>query len=358
MPRLIADGALSDADPTRLRELARDAAERCRRQLTETDPGVFSVTWNGQVHRAEVTAAEFEAQAQPLLARLRDPVLRSLRDSGIRVDSLSEVVLVGGGTRMPIVRKTITRMFGRFPNSSVHPDHAVALGAAVQAGLRSRDQALDEIRLTDVCPFTLGVDQAVDDGRGGFRTGVFSPIIERNTPIPASRVNSYVTVSDNQQVVEFGIYQGEAREVRQNVRLGELKVPVPRAKAGQVSVECRFSYDTSGLLEVDVHVLQTGMKKNLVILDEEDEVSPAEVEKRRAALAALKVHPRDDAANAAALARAARAYEAFIGDARDAIGAWIVQFEAVLDGQDPRRIEEARSRLVEALDQLEGERYL
>ncbi|MRT33149.1 molecular chaperone HscC, partial [Xylella fastidiosa subsp. multiplex] len=92
--------------------------------------------------------------------------LRSLRDSNIDVRALSEVVLVGGATRMPIVRRAITRMFGRFPNSTVHPDHAVALGAAVQAGLLARDAALDEIRLTDVCPFTLGVNHSERDARG------------------------------------------------------------------------------------------------------------------------------------------------------------------------------------------------
>lgn len=358
MPRLLKDPELAAADPTRTRELVRHAAERCRRALSKADAAPFALTWNGRTHETEVTGAEFEAQAKPLLARLRDPVLRSLRDSGVRVDALSEVVLVGGATRMPIVRRTITRMFGRFPNAAVHPDHAVALGAAVQAGLKARDAALDEIRLTDVSPFTLGVDTAVPDGRGGLRPGVFSPVIERNTPVPASRVQTYNTVQDNQTQVEFNIYQGEARDVRLNVHLGRLRVPVPRGPAGSVELECRFSYDTSSLLEVDVHVPTSGLAKNLVILDGEDEMPAAELEKRRAALAALKRHPREEAANTALLARAARAYEGFIGDRREAVGHWIAQFEAVLDAQDPRRIEEARGQLTAALDELEGERYL
>ncbi len=358
MPRLNADGALTGADPAPLRERLRDAAERCRRALTDRDAAPFALTWRDRRIEVEVTAAEFEAKCEPLIARLRDPVLRSLRDGGIRVDGLSEVVLVGGGTRMPVVRRAITRMFGRFPNAAVHPDHAVALGAAVQAGLKARDAALHEIRLTDVCPFTLGVDHAVPDGRGGQRTGVFSPIIERNTPVPASRVNSYVTTHDDQAQVEFNIYQGEARDVRRNVQLGSLRVPVPRGAAGTVEVRCRFSYDTNGLLEVDVHVPGSGVDRNLVILDGEDDLSPAELERRRAALAGLKRHPREDAANAALLARAGRAYESFIGPARDAIGDWIARFEGTLDAQDPRRIADERAQLTAALDQLEGERFL
>ncbi|WP_430321193.1 Hsp70 family protein, partial [Salmonella enterica] len=95
---------------------------------------------------------EFEEAVAPLVARLREPLVRALRDSAIDAATLSDVVLVGGATRMPVVRKAITRLFGRFPNSSVHPDQAIALGAAMQAGLIARAGGLEEIRITDVCP--------------------------------------------------------------------------------------------------------------------------------------------------------------------------------------------------------------
>jgi len=356
MPGLPAD-ALEGADPEQRRALLREAAERCRRALTDADEAVFAVTWADTRHETTVTTAAFEAAAKPLLDRLRDPVLRSLRDSDIRVEELSEVVLVGGATRMPLVRRTATRMFGRFPGTAVHPDHAVALGAAIQAGLKGRDAALEEIRLTDVCPFTLGVDQAVPDGRGGWRTGIFSPVIERNTPIPASRVNGYLTLQPDQKAIEFGIYQGEARDVSGNVKLGTLTVPMPRGPAGQ-EVECRFSYDTSGLLEVDVHVPATGLRRNLVIVDDVDAPDPKTLARQREALARLKRHPREDAANAALLARATRCFESFTGDRRQAVGHWIGQYEAVLDSQDPKAIAAATANLTTALDELEGERYL
>ena len=357
-PRIDPDKALAKADPIVLRELLRAAAERTRRALSEADTAPFSITWNGRSFSTGIGAAEFEAQAAPLLQRLREPVLRSLRDSNIRVETLSEVVLVGGGTRMPIVRRAITRMFGRFPNATVHPDHAVALGAAVQAGLKARDAALDEIRLTDVCPFTLGVEHAEMDPRGGFRSGLFSPIIERNTIIPASRVGTYRTIRDNQKEVEFRVFQGEAREVSGNVLLGSVRVPVPQRKAGEVGVECRFSYDASGLLEVDVAVQGTGTTRNLVICDDEAAPSDQELAQRRAALAALKMHPREESHNAAAMARAQRCYESFLGDKRLFVGQWITAFETALDGQEPRNIEDTRTRMMAAFDELEGERFL
>jgi molecular chaperone HscC len=348
----------ADAADSRLREIMRAAAERCRRALTGADCAPFTFVWNGEAHEIAVAAADFEEAAAPLIARLRDPVLRSLRDSGVVSDMLSAVIMVGGATRMPIVRQAVTRMFGRFPDISVDPDHAVALGAAVQAGLRARDAALEEIRLTDVCPFTLGVNTTEFDRNGRMHHGVFSPIIERNTVIPASRVHSFSTLQDNQRAVEFGIYQGEARNVAANVKLGQVSLPVPPRPAGQVQIDCRFSYDASGLLEVDVTVPETGVAKQLVICDDADAPDSAAIAARRTKLAALKVHPRDEEANAALLARAARCYESFLAERRDFIGQLILTFEAVIERQDPREIELTRRDIEQRLNELEGERFL
>lgn len=346
------------AAPALVHEIMRAAAERTRRALSDAAQAPFQVAVAGVQFETIVSAAEFEAQAAGLIERLRDPVLRSLRESDTRVDLLSEIVLVGGATRMPVVRKAVTRMFSRFPNASVHPDHAVGLGAAVQAALLAKDAALDEIRLSDVCPFSLGVDTTERDARGALHGGLFSPVIERNTPIPASRISYFRTLADNQREVQFGIYQGEAREVRNNIKLGEISVPVPPRPAGTVGVECRFSYDSSGLLEVDVHVPETGMTRNLVILDEIDAMTDRDVAQRRELLAALKYHPREEAANAALLARAARCYESFIGAERERIGQGTLEFQAALERQDPRGIRIAHDQLSGLLDTLEGERFL
>jgi len=114
-------------------------------------------------------------------------VLKSLRDSNVPADKLDEILLVGGATRMPLIRRAVTRMFGRFPSASVNPDEAVAYGAAVQAALMTRNAALNEVVMTDVCPYSLGVDTAEGQAGGPLVSGVFAPIIERNTTIPASR---------------------------------------------------------------------------------------------------------------------------------------------------------------------------
>jgi len=352
--RLTADDVLKALPADRREALLTVAAERARKALSTQPEAEFSITVDDTAYAATVTAEEFEEAAEPLLKRLRDPVIRALRDCSIDPAELSEIVLVGGATRMPAVRRALTRMFGRFPDSSIHPDHAVALGAAVQAGLLDRDEGLEEIRITDVAPFTLGIDVGERDQYGHIREGLFSPIIERNAPVPISREHAYSTLSDNQRVIEFGIYQGEARLVKDNVKLGQIHVDVPPRPAGMVAVIVRFSYDSSGLLEVDASVPETGLSRNLVIVDEEDRRDAREFDARRAALAKLKFHPREDAENVALMARAARCYESFTGDTRDLIGHWITQYEGALEKQDARDIADAREQLSLRLDQLEA----
>jgi molecular chaperone HscC len=353
--RLDPDGLLDRQNPERARALLLQAAERTRRALSDKAEAELAVTVEDRRLALTVTTADLEAAVEPLLRRLRDPVVRALRDSQIDTASLSEVVLVGGATRMPVVRKAITRLFGRFPNSTVHPDHAVALGAAIQGGLIARDGGLDEVRITDVCPFTLGVDRSERDGRGNVVSGLFTPIIERNTPVPVSRVHYFQTMGDNQRRVEFGIFQGEAREVSGNVRLGGLDIAVPPRPAGEVQVDVRFSYDSSGLLEVDVSIPLTGESRNVVFVDEEDRKDAAELDRRRRALAAIKVHPREEAANQALLARAERMWEDHLGDVREAIGHWIIAFQTALESQDHRTIAQASADLAMRLDSLDAE---
>ena len=335
----------------------RVAAEKARRSLTVEDSVDFSVVWEGEEHTFELTADAFAEACEPLLTRLRDPVVRSLRDSKTPVETIDEIIFVGGATRMPLVRKAATKMFGRFPSHAIDPDEAVARGAAIQAALKSRDADLSDVVLTDVSPYSLGVDATEREGHDLFTHGVFMPIIERNCVIPASREHTFGTVYDNQTEVQFGIYQGESRWVKNNIRLGEITVRVPRAKSGEIEILCRFTYDINGLLEVDVNIPSTGEHRQLVIVDK-DTLSDEDIKKRRAELAKIKTHPRDVEAHKSAMARAERCYENAVGEERDYIGKLISSFSQVLERQDPTECEEARVQLHNLLNSIEGESYL
>jgi molecular chaperone HscC len=355
---IVAHWMETEAFPSDVRRDLLDArlfqvADTARRILTDEADARVALTLGERRFDLSIAADQFETLAEPLLTRLRDPILRSLRDSDLRIEALSDIVLVGGATRMPIVRKAITKMFGRFPNHIVHPDHAVAIGAAIQAGLVARNAALDEVRLTDICPFTLGIEVTEHDSHGRLRPGLFSPIISRNSPTPISRTNNYASMSDNQSHIRLNIYQGESREVANNILLGTMEFPIPRKPAGHVSIDCRFTYDSSGMLDVDVTIPDTGETLSVLIADDSEAPSPEQLEARRKQLAALKTHPRDMAENQYVVGWATRLYEEFIDERREHIGRMLLHFEGALETQEPRTITEAREAMTAALTEME-----
>jgi len=294
----------------------------------------------------------------PLLERLQAPLERALRDARIRASELDEIVLAGGATRKPVIRKLVSRLFQRFPQVNVNPDEVVARGAAVQAGLKMRAATLEEVVLVDVAPYTLGVETSKRMPSGQIDTGHYSPIIERNTAIPTSRVETFTTLSDQQKFVKFEVYQGESRLVRDNVYLGHLEVPVPLRKAGEVQIDIRFTYDVDGLLEVEAVVEQTGEKHSVIIEGNPGVLSKEEVSQRLQQLGELKIHPRDHDVNRALIARGERLYQESRGDLRSMISERMATFQYLLSQQKPTEITEARLVLNRFFDEIEGERFL
>ena len=337
---------------TVLQALRREA-ERVRKALGQDDSAEFALRVDGQQWVKTITQQELAKLYTPLLERLRAPIERALRDARIRVGDLDEILLVGGTTRMPLVRKLAAGLFGRFPSISLDPDQVVAHGAAIQAALKARSAALEEVVLTDVCPYTLGIETSNQYG-GHIESGHYLPLIERNSSVPVSRVKSVVTLHDDQTRVLLKIYQGESRLVKDNIELGQLDIPVPKRKAGEVSLDVRFTYDNNGLLEAQVNIPLTGEQHSLVIENNPGVLNPQEIQQRLQALAQLKVHPRDQQVNTVLVARLERLYQENLGELREQLGHWAAQFQQVLDTQDERRIREARSELTRQLEQLDN----
>ncbi|GAA0701366.1 MULTISPECIES: molecular chaperone HscC [Dyella] len=337
------------------RQRLRDAAEKLKRTLSTADSAALSFRLRDTEIAYRIDEDRFMALCEPLLQRLRLPVERALRDARIRAADLYEIVLAGGATRMPVVRKLVTRMFGRFPATALNPDEVVALGVAVQAGLEMDDAALDEMVMTDVCPYTLGINIVEGSGHNGMVSGFYLPIIERNTVVPASRSRDVFTVRDGQTKVAIEVFQGEARLVKDNIPLGKFEIAVqPGMPAGAAGVSVRFTYDVNGLLEVEATAHGTEAKKSIVIQEHAGVLSGEEIQQRLAALSSLKLHPREDARNAAIMARANRLFEETLGEARLVISKAMAQFEAVLERQDPREIATTREQFQAWLDRFEN----
>ncbi|KJV37380.1 Hsp70 family protein [Luteibacter yeojuensis] len=350
----IPEGARADA--AFMQRLAA-RAEAAKRELGAHGKASFEISWQGQHALVELDAAAFEKLAEPLLARLWRPIERALRDARIRAADLDNVVLAGGATRMPMIRALATRMFGRFPAVGLNPDEVVALGAAVQAGLKMKDQALDETVMTDVCPYTLGTEVVRALEKGVVAEGYYAPIIERNTVVPVSRVQRFFPVNPQQRAITIGVFQGESRMVRDNIRLGEVSVPVEPGPGHGQGVDVRFTYDVNGLLEVEVSVVGTGEVKRLVIESGQAHMSPEEIARRLEVLSVLKIHPRDTLENRTLLARAERLYEQLLGEAREHVGQMIARFEQVLATQDPRLIARDAAQFRDALKAVESDSY-
>jgi molecular chaperone HscC len=331
----------------------RRAAEIAKRALSDSDSHEMSVVHEGALLRWTVTRDALEQSVEPLLRRLRAPIERALRDARLDPQRIDNLVLAGGATRMPAFRRLIARLFQRLPITPINPDEVVARGAAVQAGLKMRDAALDDVVMTDVSPFTLGVETVSHRNGQIVATGLFSPIIERNTVIPASRATVFSTVHKNQRTMALKIFQGEARFVTENVFLGELAVDMPPGEAGAQSLEVRFSYDPSGLLEVDAKVLSTQETYHTLIQNRPGSLTAAEVTRRLEALQRLKVHPREQAENQAVMARLQRLFTERIGDEREHVGRLIDEFMLVLHRQDPSEIAHARAQVLKVLAHID-----
>jgi molecular chaperone HscC len=331
----------------------RHEAELAKRAVSDAQEAKLSVIHRGQPVEWVLTRDNFEALAEPVLTRIRRPIERALGDARMHPDEISQVILAGGASRMPMFRRLIGRLFRRLPSQSINPDEVVARGAAVRAGMQMRAAGLEELVMTDVCPFTLGIDTSTAMPDGTRISGLFSPLIERNTVIPVSRVGRYTTITDNQTKITFGIYQGESRLVKDNLKLGELVVHVPKLPAGEAQVDVRFTHDASGLLEVETTVEQTGATDRLVIEGQAGRLTPAEIEERLARLAKLKTAPRDEADNIALIARADRLYQQCLGAERESIGAALAQFMAALESQDAMTIRVTTAALTRLLDARE-----
>lgn len=330
-----------------------EQAVRLKLALSHGAEASAELLYQERIWRWTLDEEQLARCCQPLIARLQQPVMQALHDARFSLQDLDHVLLVGGATRMPLVRQAVARMFGRFPRHDLHPDEAVALGAGVQAGMVMKDAAVEDVILTDVMPFSLGVETA-KESHGGLENGYFLPLIERNTWLPVSKSKTLTTVSDNQTCVLLKIYQGEGRRVKDNVYLGEMNIDVPPRRAGEVVLDIRFTYTLDGLLEIECQQTDGPNSARLVIEKVPGQMTVEQIKQSLQKLNDLKRHPRDRQENRDLLLRGSRLFERLLGEERVWIDNVISVFEQALDSQDERRIADVRQKVCEALASFDG----
>ena len=303
-----------------------------------------------------LTRESFKKICSKLGERLKAPISKVLRDGQRNPDEIDDVILVGGSTRMVLLNQLVKDYFDREPQMEFNPDEVVALGAAVQAALIADDRAVEDMVMTDVCPFTLGVEIVKQFGHQVV-DGFFQPVIDRNTTIPVSREEIFSTVKANQTEVKLRVFQGEGRKVKDNLELGELEISgIPPGPAGQ-PVNVRFTYDINGLLEVEAIIPESGQRFKVVLTNHCSSMSEAEVKRAVNNLQKIKFYPRDELRNQ----RLVLFCERMVGEVspvhRRQLEEAIDHFEHAMAAGDVTLFEATRSQLLQLLSLLDVEYF-
>ncbi|GGK28279.1 chaperone protein DnaK [Deinococcus malanensis] len=335
-----------------------EAAEKAKIDLSNASESSISlpfITFDPETRtpmhlERTLSRAKFEELTADLLRRVRKPVEQALSDAKLSASDINEVILVGGSTRIPAVKRIVQDLVGKTPNESVNPDEAVALGAAVQAGIIQGDSALGDIVLVDVTPLTLGVE---------VKGGMIAPMITRNTTVPAKKTEIYTTAENNQPGVEINVLQGERPMANDNKSLGRFKLEgIPPMRAGQAQIEVTFDIDANGILHVTAKEKTSGKEasiriENTTTLDKSDvERMVKEAEENAAAdkLRREKVEKRNNLDSLRVQAtQQLEENEGAAQDAKDALKAAADEAEEAVRSEDDVRIESAQKRLEEEL---------
>lgn len=328
-------------------------AELCKLGFADLKVSRMECRIGEEMLSMEVELSKYEEACKPLLERIRQPVKRSLSDAHIRLSDIDKVVLIGGATKSPVIRRFVSKLFKMLPDVNINPDEAVALGAAVQGAMKERKESIREVILTDVCPFTLGTEVVREWGENQFEHGVFCPIIDRNTVIPASRTQRLYTVKDNQTRIRVNVLQGESRFAANNLSLGEFMIDIPSGKAGEEAVDVTYTYDINSILEVEVKVISNQKVTRQVFRGRDVDMSEEEIQERLETLSYLKIHPRDREENKYLLLRGERVYEESLGDKRLYAELALRKFEQALNTYDQGLIEDAKREFKEFLEEME-----
>lgn len=337
-------------------------ADRAKKLISLKDVEI-ELEIKGKDYKAEITQTDFRVAVKPLLVKMKVAIDKALQDGNTDAREIEKVVLVGGAVKLGIVEEFVEKYFNKmrgektyFDNTDFiegnklvsiaqNPDTVVAYGVGVTVGMKERNKAFKERILTDVCPFTLGIEVI------GQR---FAPIIPRNTTVPTSKSEYFSTVEDNQTIIRIAIYQGESLNINDNLFLGEFEINVPRNNAGNEKVNVRFTYDINGILEAEATAMSTGEKRNKLIIN--GDLSEEEKNERIKTLEEIKIQSENQNKDKLLIERANRIYAEIVNtEIRNYISEYLENYQMIVRTGDRIRIQKVKKEFSAFLDKIDPE---
>lgn len=323
-------------------------SETTKIALSTNPIAVMSVCLNDKEYSLSLDNNTLIKIAHESFEKLFEPIKKVLKDSRLRPDDLEAIVLVGGSCKMPTVASYIEKITGVKPCSDIDPDTAISVGAGVYSGIKRKNQQLKDVVMTDICPFSLGVDcHDVNDDI------VMSFIIDRNSMLPCSQIKSYYAIHDNQTEVNFRIYQGESIIPENNIYLGSLSIACPPTNRNAFIATCRMTYDINGILVIDV-TNKDNVTVSKTLVGNNVKLTEKEIETIKARLDNLRFSDDVDEESQLLISRAERVIEETISYERDFLMNALGVFKLTMSKSNTVEKRNAKEGFKNLLDQLEG----
>lgn len=326
-------------------------AEQLKKKLSVDREAEISLDLDAVKGTVSLTQEKLVEISAKIFSRMKKPIRQVLNDCEFRLEDISKIVLVGGSSKMTVVSMYLYYLLQKDLFTSGDSDETVALGLGYYAGMKSRNEDIRDLVMTDICPFSLGVDT---HNESDIANPYFSPIISRNSVLPISKWDYYTTVRNNQREIELNIYQGDEYYAKNNIHLGKMTVKVKPRPAGEEKIKVRFTYDINGILDVDVEVESTRMTYQKTIVNKELGLSDKELQKQMEKIAELKKDPKSKEENQYLITLANALYRETSGDVRNYIAGIIDYFDRVLSEGNEAKIEHIRKRLMVVLSNIEA----
>lgn len=325
-------------------------AEKCKQELTDKSAALLQMTINEKEYALFLTNPDLVQIFYGMFERMSCVVNRALKDSGKTMKDIDEIVLVGGSSKMTVVAYYLKTQLKKEPVVIGSPDEVVAMGAGVFAGIKERKEEIKDLLLTDICPFTLGVNVV---NYSNHSKPIMSPIIERNSILPTSKRGFYTNSYDGQEQISIGIYQGESYYCDENLNLGEIDMKVKSLPEGKVMLEVCFSYDINGLLEVEIMDHNKNESKRKVLLNQRVKMTQEEIEQRLENLNTYKMQPCGGMISRLVLARGERLFAELVGEKREKAGEMMRRLEERLGAANDQEALKISREAAEFFDGLE-----